>query len=139
MKIMKNLKNIAVAVASMVIFVNITNAQTLKANYSVSYEEPLKVKYLGDEGQYLLFEVVLHAENSRNPLFSIGDKNEGQFYSSANEPNLKPRTFKIEKRDDNQVLNFNLVVGKKTYTKTFTVNKTTVEKIYVAQNDITKL
>lgn len=138
---MKNLKNIAVAVASMVIFVNITNAQTLKANYSVSYEEPLKVKYLGDEGQYLLFEVVVHTGTSTNPLLSIGDKKEGEFYSSVEEPNLKPRTFKIEKRDDAQILNFNLVVGKKTYTKTFTVNKTTIEKINVAENetDITKL
>ena len=136
---MKNLKNIAVAVASMVIFANITNAQTLKANYSVSYEEPLKVKYLGDEGQYLLFEVVLQTGTSANPSFSIKDKKEGEFYSSINEPNLKPRTFKIEKRDDAQVLNFNLVIGKKTYTKTFTVNKTTVEKIDVAERDITKL
>jgi hypothetical protein len=136
---MKNLKNIAVAVASLVVFTNITNAQTLKANYPVSYEEPLKVKYLGDEGQYLLFEVVLQAGASANPLFSIGDKKEGQFYSSVNEPNLKPRTFKIEKKDEDQVLNFNLVIGKKTYTKTFTVNKTTIEKINVAENDVTKL
>lgn len=136
---MKNLKNIAVAVASIVIFTNITNAQTMKANYSVSFEEPLKVKYLGDEGQYLLFEVVLQAGTSAHPYFSIKDKNEGEFYASANEPNFKTRTFKIEKRDNNQVLNFNLIVGNKTYTKTFTINKTTFEKINVAENDITKL
>ncbi len=136
---MKNLKNIAVALASMVIFTNITNAQTLKANYSVSYEEPLKVKYLGDEGQYLLFEVILQTRTSARPYFSIKDIKEGEFYASANEPNLKPRTFKIEKRDNNQVLNFNLVIGKKTYTKTFTISKTTIEKINIAENDITKL
>ncbi len=138
-KIMTNIKNIAVAVASIVIFTNITHAQTLKASYSVNYEEPLKVKYLGDEDKYLLFEVTLQSNIPTNTLFAISDKNEGEFYSSFLAASLKPRTFKIEKRGNDQVLNFKLVAGKKTYLKTFTVNTSVVEKTIVAEHDITKL
>lgn len=136
---MKNLKNIAVAVASVVLFSNITNAQTLKASYSVNYEEPLKVKYLGDDDAYLLFEVTLQSNAPANTLFAISDKNEGEFYSSFLSAGLKPRTFKIEKHGDNQVLDFKLVAGKRTYLKTFSVNTSTVEKTTVAEHDITKL
>lgn len=136
---MKNLKNIAVAVASVVLFSNITNAQTLKASYSVNYEEPLKVKYLGDDDKYLLFEVTLQANAPSSTLFAISDKIEGEFYSSFLSTDIKPRTFKIEKRGDNQVLDFKLVAGKKTYLKTFSVNFSTVEKTTVAEHDITKL
>ena len=136
---MKNLKNIAVAVASVVLFSNITNAQTLKASYSVNYEEPLKVKYLGDDDAYLLFEVTLQSNAPLNTLFAISDKNEGEFYSSFLSAGFKPRTFKIEKHGDNQVLDFKLVAGKITYLKTFSVNTSTVEKTTVAEHDITKL
>lgn len=139
MNIMKNLKNIVVAVASVVLFSNITNAQTLKASYSVNYEEPLKVKYLGDDDAYLLFEVTLQSNAPLNTLFAISDKNEGEFYSSFLSAGLKPRTFKIEKHGDNQVLDFKLVAGKRTYLKTFSINTSTVEKTTVAEHDITKL
>ena len=44
---MTNLKNIAVAMATLVIFSNITNAQTPKASYTVNAQEPLKVTYMG--------------------------------------------------------------------------------------------
>lgn len=136
---MTNLKNIAVAVASIVIFSNITNAQSLKANYSVSAEEPLKVKYLGEDGEYLLFEVTLQSKNPLNTVFAIDDKEEGELYSSALVKNFKVHTVKIEKRDEGQVLNFKLMSGKKTYLKSFSINTSLVETVIVAENDITKL
>ena len=136
---MSNLKNIALAIASVVIFSNITNAQAVKANYSVSAEDPIKVKYLGDDGEYLLFQVVLQSKTPANTLFAIEDTNEGELYSSAMSNNFKVQTVKIEKRINSQVLNFKLVSGKKIYSKSFSVSTSLVENTTVAETDITKL
>lgn len=136
---MSNLKNIAIAIASVVIFSNITNAQALKTSYSVTAEDPLKVKYLGDDGDYLLFQVTLQSKTPANTLFAIDDTNEGELYSSALSNNFKVQTVKIEKRDNNQVLNFKLVLGRKIYSKSFSVNTSLVENTIVAETDITKL
>jgi hypothetical protein len=135
---MTTFKNIAVAMATIVIFANITTAQTPKASYTVSAQEPLKVKYLGDEDNYLLFEVTMQSENKVTPRFVISDKNEGEFFSSLFTKGAT-RTFKIEKRGEDQVLNFKLVMGKTTYVKTFAVNTSTIQKTVVAERDITKL
>ncbi|MEO6731877.1 MAG: hypothetical protein ABIN01_11730 [Ferruginibacter sp.] len=135
---MTSLKNIAIAVASVVLFSNITYAQALKANYSVSYEEPLAVKYLGTDGEYLTFEVTMRPQIEGTALFEIDDKYEGQLYAANVTSALKVNRVKIEKRDD-QVLNFKLLVGKKTYTKSFSVNTSKVEKTSVAESDITML
>ncbi len=139
---MTNLRNIAAALASLVIFSSITNAQTLKTNYSVASlktEEPIKVKYLGDDGEYLLFHVVLQSENPANSVFAIEDNSEGELYSSGLKSNRKAQTVKIEKRNDDQVLNFRLVLGRTTYSKTFSVNTSVVETTVVAGKDITRL
>lgn len=136
---MTKLKNILVAAASLVIFTNITNAQqAVNASYSVNFEEPLSVKYLGNDGEYLLFKVTLQSKNPANTKFAIDDKNEGELYSSGIDSGYTVRTIKIEKRDD-QVLNFKLSLGKKTYLKSFSVNTSVVEKTSVAEGDITKL
>ncbi len=135
---MTTFKNIAVAMATIVIFTNITTAQTPKASYTLNAQEPLKVKYLGDEDKYLIFEVTMQAENKATPRFVISDKNEGEFFSSFFN-NGATRTFKIEKRGEDQVLNFTLVMGKATYVKTFAVNTSTIVKTVVAERDITKL
>jgi hypothetical protein len=136
---MTKLRNIAVALATIVIFTNITNAQTPKASYTVNAQEPLKVKYIGDEERYLLFEVTFQSETEVKPLFVISDKNEGEFFASPLTAGAKTRTFKIEKRGEDQVLNFKLVIGKTAYVKTFAVNTSTVERTVVAERDITKL
>ena len=135
---MTHLKNIVVAVASIVIFTNITQAQNLKANYSVSYEEPLKVKYLGSDGDYLRFEVTFDSKTPERARFTIEDKNEGELYSSLVRKNYKVQTVKIEK-GSYDALNFKLVVGKKTYSKSFAVNTSLVESTLVTASDITKL
>ena len=136
---MTKFKNIAVAVASLVIFSNITYAQNLKASYSVNAEEPIKVKYLGDDGEYLLFQVTLKPDNASSAVFAIDDKKDGELYSSYFENNVKVQTVKIEKRDDGQVLNFKLMFGKKTYAKSFSVNTSLVETTTVSETDITRL
>ncbi|MEP7108092.1 MAG: hypothetical protein ABI760_08915 [Ferruginibacter sp.] len=136
---MTKFKNIVVAAASLVIFTNITHAQAIKASYSVSAEGPLKVTYLGDDGDYLLFQVTLQSADLKRGVFAIEDKNEGELYSSGLTTNLKTSTIKIEKRKDDQVLDFKLYLGKKTYSKSFSVNTSLVETTTVAETDITKL
>lgn len=135
---MTKLKNIAVAVASIVIFSNITHAQVTKAGYSVNYETPLRVKYLGDEGEYLRFEVTMESKYPAKAKFTIDEKNEGELYATSFETSFKVSTIKIEKRG-HQVLNFNLVLGRETYSKSFSVNTNLVETTTVAERDITKL
>jgi hypothetical protein len=135
---MSTLKNIAVAVASIVIFTNITNAQAVKANYSVNYEEPMAVKYIGNDGSYLTFQVSVKPAVTGSAVFEIEDQNEGELYAANLAADFKVKTVKIEKRDG-QVLNFKLVVGKTTYTKSFSVNTNKVETTTVEENDITML
>jgi hypothetical protein len=138
---MTKLKNIAVALASIVIFTSVTNAQAIKASYAVNpvnYEEPMAVKYLGSDGNYLTFQVTVKAEVPANTYFAIDDKNEGQLYASNVTPGFKTKTVKIEKRAD-QVLDFKLVIGGKTYSKSFSVNTSQVEKTTVAESNITML
>jgi hypothetical protein len=136
---MTKLKNIAVAVAALVIFTNITYAQAVKASYSVHAEEPLKVTYLGNDGEYLLFTVTLQSNEPSKAKFSIEDKNEGEIYSSGLAASLKTTTVKIEKQAADQVLNFKLVLGKETYSRSFSVNTNLVETTTVEERDLTKL
>jgi hypothetical protein len=135
---MTKLKNIVLALVAIVIFANITNAQAVKATYSVNAEEPLKVKYLGNDGEYLLFSVSMQSDGKAK--FSIDDKNLGELYSSGFVSNLKVSTVKIEKREaGDQVLNFRLVLGKKTFSKTFSVNTNMVQTTTVSEADVTRL
>lgn len=135
---MTTLKNIAVAVASLVIFTNITNAQTAFTGYLVNHEEPMKVKYLGDDDGYLSFEVSFTSESPKKSRFIIEDKNYSELYSSFFESSYKKQTIKIDKTDV-KALNFKLFVDKKMYLKSFVVNTSLVETITVAENDLTKL
>ena len=135
---MTHLKNIVVAVASIVIFTNITQAQNLKANYSVGYEEPLKVKYLGSDGDYLRFEVTFDSKTPERARFTIEDKNEGELYSSYFEGTSKVQTIKIEK-SAYEALNFHLNLGKKNYSKSFSVNTSVVHTTVVAERDVATL
>ena len=138
---MKQFKNIAAAVASLVIFSSITNAQTaIPTSYSTpnATVEPMAVKYLGSSEDYLVFEVSLKSEANGYATFEIEDQNEGALYSTGLDKNATTKTIKIEKKND-QVLNFKLSVDKKVYTKSFSVNTSVVEKTTVSENDFTSL
>ncbi|MEP7141827.1 MAG: hypothetical protein ABI707_03095 [Ferruginibacter sp.] len=136
---MTTLKNIVLAAVSFVIFSNITHAQAVKASYSKNAEEPLKVKYLGDDGEYLLFQVTLQSSDHAKAKFAIEDKTEGEIYSSGFVTDLKVSTVKIEKKDADQVLNFKLIFKMKTYSKSFSVNTNLVKTTTVSEGDITRL
>jgi len=136
---MTTLKNLAVATASLVIFSNVTHAQTLKANYTVNAKGAFNVKYVGDEGEYLVFKVTLDVPKTTNAVFSISDKNEGELYSSYYSGSTNVKTIKIEKTDNSQVLDFKMVVGRKAFSKSFAANTSVVETINVTENSVTKL
>lgn len=135
---MKKLKNIAIAVAAVVIFSDISHAQSLESGHAASYEQPLGVKYLGTDGEYLSFEVSIQPGSGEHVLFAVADGNEGELYSSRFTPANKAQTFKIEKRKD-QKLDFTLKVGRKTYSKSFSVNTNAVETTTVSESDLTVL
>lgn len=129
---MKNLKNITTAIFAVVLFANFASAQSVKP---VTANEPLSVKYIGNEEDYLYFQVEINTGNGNYSLLKINDKAEGELYSQSWKSNAKFQTFKIEKKDGQQ-LNFRLLSGNKVYSKTFSATTSLVEKIIVNENDI---
>ena len=129
---MKNLKNITTAIVAVILFATSAAAQTAKP---AAANEPFTVKYIGNEEDYLYFQVEINTGNSNFAMLKINDKEEGELYSQSLRKNLKPRTFKIEKKDG-QELNFKLLSGNKTYSKTFSASTILVEKTTVNENDV---
>ena len=127
---MKTLKTALVAFASFVIFTNTISAQALPTSYSVKDEETFAVEYRGVDGNYLVFQVVVNSPENTNATFELADKNEGELYSNHFRVAKKTTTYKIEKRD-NQELNFKLMLGRKVYSKSFFVNTEKVDKTVV--------
>ena len=136
---MTKIKNIAIAVASVVIFSSITNAQTaVPTSYQASYAEPFTVKYLGTDGNYLLFQVSLKSNVAGQARFKLEDKEAGALYYNNFKSNFNIQTLKVEKKDA-QVLDFSVTLNKTTYLKSFSVSTNRVENVTVAENDITRL
>ena len=131
-------KIIAVAIASFVITANTASAQAVNASYSVKTAEPLSVKYLGSDENYLLFEVTVNAADAKAAVLGVSDKNEGELYAENVRATAKTQKLKIEKRDS-QELNFKLSVGANTYNKSFSINTSRVENTVVSEKDLTVL
>jgi hypothetical protein len=132
---MKNLKNIATAITAVVLFTTTATAQTV---ITANVNEPLTVKYIGAEEDYLVFQVEIKADNSSFSLFKINDKTEGELFSQNLKATSNFKTFKIEKMDG-QEISFKLLTGKKVYTKTFSATTSAVEKTIVNENDVVVL
>ena len=128
---MKNLRNIATAIIAVIAFSNTAAAQT-KATPAAN--EPFTVKYIGNEEGYILFQVEVNTGDKNFSLLKINDKNEGELYSQSYKKSVRPTTFKIEKKDA-QEISFRLLSGKKVYTKTFSTNTSTIESTSVNEND----
>lgn len=105
---------------AMVISATAINAKSINPIDRVNGKEPFSVKYIGNEGDYLLFQVIVNSSNAKHTSFAITDKSEGELYSSNIEANYKVQTLKIEKRD-NQELDFKLVIGKEVYSRSFAI------------------
>jgi hypothetical protein len=134
---MKNLKNITTAIIAVLLFATTATAQTATAK-TAKADEPFTVKYIGNEEDYLYFQVEINTGNSNFSLLKINDKAEGELYSQSWKPSLKVQTFKIEKKDGQQ-LNFKLLSGNKVYSKTFSANTSLKETTTVNENDMVVL
>jgi len=130
---MKNVKNIIALAAAVILFNTAVNAQTV----STVNPEPLSVKYIGSEEGYLLFQVEVNT-GANFSLFKINDKNEGELFSQGWKLLSRPQTFKIEKKDA-QELSFTLLAGKKAYTKTFSTTTSSIETTTVSEAEVVKL
>lgn len=128
---MKNLKNITTAIIAVILFANTATAQTV----NVSKDAPLTVKYLGSQEDYLIFQVEVNTAGGNFALLKINDKADGELYSQSCKSTSKTQTFKIEKKDS-QELSFKLLSGKNVYTKTFSSNTSIIEKTTVNENDM---
>jgi hypothetical protein len=134
---MKNLKNIAVAIAAILFATTTASAQATVAK-TEKENAAFTVKYLGNEEDYLYFQVEINTGNNNFSLLKINDKAEGELYSQSWKPTLKIQTFKIEKKEG-QELNFKLLSGKKVYSKTFSSTISRNETITVNENDMVVL
>ncbi len=124
---MTKIKNTAVALSAIVLFAGSSFAGTAnKTTGGIYYaaDEPmaelLSVNYLGEDADYLFFEVSVKAGSNKAVSFEVTDSNEGEELYSATFRADKKQTLKIEKRL-NQELNFNVKAGNKSFTKSFTV------------------
>ena len=134
---MKNLKNIATAIIAVVLFATTATAQKTVATTEKS-TEPFTVKYIGNEEDYLYFQVEINNVDNKFSLLKINDKAEGELYAQSWKPTLKLQTFKIEKKEG-QELNFKLLSGKKVYSKTFSATTSRNETTTVNENDMVVL
>jgi len=141
---MKNLKNITAAISAVAAFATTAAAQTATAKTvavqtaTTVKEEPFVVKYIGNEDDYLYFQVEINTGNNNFSLLKINDKTEGELYSQSWKSNSKVQTFKIEKKDG-QELNFKLLSGSKVYSKTFSATTSLKETTTVNENDMVVL
>ena len=117
---MKKFKKIALTFVALVIAATTLNANPVDTTSSHLKEDPFTVKYIGNDGDYLLFQVIVNSEKSNRTSFEISDKSEGEIYSANINSNYKVQTLKIEKRD-NQELDFKLVIGKEVYSRSFAI------------------
>lgn len=114
------------------------NAQNISKAQIIKGEEPLQVKYIETQGDYLVFSVEVKAEGANRPVLSIDDVVEGELYSNIIGGRSKVQTMKIEKRE-NQVLDFKLVSGKSVYVKTFTTYAGVIEQAKGSEKSIAGL
>ncbi len=117
---MKNFKKIAATFVALVIAGTALNARAVTPVNPFSSEEPFTVRYIGNDGAYLLFQVIVNSDNTKNTSFEISDKAEGEIYTASINSAYKEQTLKIEKRD-NQELDFKLVIGKTVYSRSFAI------------------
>jgi len=121
---MTKIKNIALALSAIVLFAGNSFAGTVNnAATTAVYEEPvadlLAVNYIGEDANYIYFQVSVKKGANKNVSFVVTDQAEGELYSAVYNAD-KVQTLKIEKRD-NQHLDFNVKAGKRNFSKSFTI------------------
>ena len=62
--------------------------------------EPLTVKYIGADDNYLVFEITVNTTGIQNSVLLIDDANVGELYTQKLFSNTKVEKIKIEKNDE---------------------------------------
>ena len=97
-------------------------------------QDNFSVKFTGVQENYLCFQVEI-TSNDNNSILKISDKTEGELYTQNWKPKYPFQFFKIEKKDGQQII-FNLKMGNKEITKTFSTTTRTVENTIVEENEL---
>ena len=125
---MTNIKNIAVALSAIVLTAGSSFAAPVFPVNAVKTEEPsaepVSVKFIGEDAEYLYFQVAVKKGTNKAVELSVSDLFEGELYSTVFVSD-KVQTLKIEKRFDQQ-LDFTVKAGKKNYSRTYTIMPTVV-------------
>jgi hypothetical protein len=132
---MKNSKLVLSIVALFMFFTTGSFAQL--GNFAKS-DEKFYVKYVGNEAEYLYFQVELKEVDNGKNTFKINDKAEGEIYNQSWDAKSTVRTFKIEKKED-QVLTFSLHTNDKKYTKTFNITTKLITNLIVEEESYAAL
>lgn len=127
---MKNFKMFGTAFIALFLMVGTTAAQSFKATKA---EDNFSVKYTGTEANYLCFLVEIFGGNENNIVLKISDKAVGELYTQNWKTKSTAQVFKIEKQDGQRLI-FNLQLGEKEYTKTFSATTRLIEKTTVQEN-----
>lgn len=127
---MKNLKTFGTALIAVFLMAGTAAAQSIKAT---KVQDNFSVKYTGTDANYLLFEVEIIGAGESNTVLRISDRAEGELYTQNWKPKTNMQIFKIEKQDGQQLI-FNLMLGDKEYTKTFSTTSRMIEKTTVQEN-----
>ncbi len=121
---MTKIKNIALTLSAIVLFAANSFAGTVnntaKAIYVDPSSEKLIVNFIGEENGYLVFQVAVNKGSNKMVSLTLKDKTEGELLYNSNVLDNKTQTFKVEKRD-NQELEFSVKAGKVSYSKSFTI------------------
>ena len=123
MKFGKNtlVKKVLTVIVSLVLLMNTGVAQSVNNGGNTFVDEPLTVKYLGEDDTYLLFQVTIKTDNATTSFLQINDDAIGEIYSKKVAVHSSTIKFKIEKTDY-QLLSFYLVSDRKTFAKSFSQN-----------------
>jgi len=111
-------KSLIIAAGIFTLLLN-ANAQHVQTPGTMKGEQPLQVKFIETQGNWLVFTVEVRSDAAILPTLSVDDAIEGELYSQRLKTGSKLQTMKIEKRED-QVLDFKLVAGNKVYVTSFT-------------------
>jgi hypothetical protein len=129
------MKSLKLIVSVFFMFVVFTNTSFAQANENINDEPDFTVKYTGVEGNYLCFLVEIKEKDATYKSLKINDKTEGELYADYWGKDNVTQKFKIEKLEA-QVLIFNVQVGKKEYSKTYSFSKNFKEKFIVKEGDL---
>ncbi len=132
---MKNLKNISTAILAVILFATSASAQSSKLDKT---ETNFSVKFVGIEEDYLCFQVNISDSYNKVAVLKISDRNEGELYSNNFKIDTRSLNFRIEKKEG-QELDFQLLSGGKLFSKTFSTNTKTTEKVIVQENEVAVL